>query len=179
MGVPACRTGMLYDTYVEGNIRAALPHHCLTYLSDLAVSNCAYARFGKDACFLLIFCSLCGRQSSTMSENFRTLDFCAAWPWHRPFCLQAGRCGCGPGLTLECRQNFVRNSLVTRAGSGPRWQTTEDYCNDIGASLYVMEMLCSLCRAGDSHVSLSASWKWWLIIVNEGASSLCCYTCVS
>lgn len=52
MGVPACRTGKLYDTYVEGNIRAALPHHCLTYLSDLAVSNCAYARFGKDAYLL-------------------------------------------------------------------------------------------------------------------------------
>lgn len=100
--------------------------------------------------------------------------FCAAWPRRGWFCL--GRCG-WPGLTLECRQNFVRNSTRNKSWlwAGGR----HGRINVIGASLYVMEILCSLCRPGDSHVSLSASWKWWLIIVNEGASSLCCYTCVS
>lgn len=76
MGVPACRTGKLYDTYVEGNIRAALPHHCLTYLSDLAVSNCAYARFGKDAYLLFAVWK-------TELHDERKLPhpgFCAAWP---------------------------------------------------------------------------------------------------
>lgn len=108
MGVPACRTGKLYDTYVEGNIRAALPHHCLTYLSDLAVSNCAYARFGKDAYLLFAVWK-------TELHDERKLPhpgFLRSLAMARMVCL--GRCGWS-GLTLECRQYFVRNSTRNKS----------------------------------------------------------------